>query len=67
MEVKANGDQNSRFESVGEFFFDGAFKERCTVLAEQFSSAVHLLSFSLSNEDYILKWLNFILENIISK
>jgi fatty acid CoA ligase FadD9 len=65
MKVKANADQNSRFESVGEFFFDGAFKERCTVLAEQFSSAVCSLEFPSLDNDYVFKWLSFILHNII--
>jgi len=64
IKLKTITDQDSPFETVGEFLLDGAFNEGCTVSAEQFCSAVSSLNFPALVKDYVFKWLNFILHNI---
>jgi fatty acid CoA ligase FadD9 len=57
--------QNDLFKSVEEFFIDYPLKQRSTLSVEQHSNEASQLTFSLLNNDYIMKWLLFILNNII--
>ncbi len=51
--LKTITDQDSPFETVGEFLLDGAFNEGCTVSAKQFCSAVSSLNFPALDKDYV--------------
>jgi hypothetical protein len=57
--------QNGLLKSAEEFFINSPFKQRSTLSVEQYSNEVSQLSFSPLNNDYIIKWLLFILNNII--
>jgi hypothetical protein len=67
IKVKVVADENSRFESVREFLFDSAFRERCKVSTTEFSSAVDRLGFPSVDKSYVFKWVSFILDNIVHK
>jgi hypothetical protein len=63
--LKTITDRDSPFETVGEFLLDGAFNERSTVSATKFCNAISSLKFPSLDKDYVFKWLNFILHNIV--
>jgi fatty acid CoA ligase FadD9 len=65
--LKELSDRNSPFEYVREFFLDSGFRERCLVSSEHFWNAVYSIELPSLDKDYVLKWLSFIRQNIISK
>ena len=65
VQLKTITERDSPFESVGEFLLDGAFHEGCTLSADQFCNATSSLNFPSLGKDYVFKWLNFILHQIV--
>ena len=63
--LKIISNQNSPLELVGEFVHQNLFKERFTVSSEQFCNHISKLALPSLNIVYLMKWLNFILNNII--
>ncbi|CAF1459460.1 unnamed protein product [Didymodactylos carnosus] len=67
MKVKTIADENSRFESVREFLFDSAFRERRKVSSVEFSNAGCLSDFPSVDKVYMFRCVSFILDNIVHK
>jgi hypothetical protein len=65
MKLKTMNNQNSAFESLGNFFLKSVFRERSIVCADQFCNAVCILDCPSFDKDYISKWLSFILRHIV--
>jgi hypothetical protein len=58
--------QNNLFKSVEEFFLHYSFKQKSTLCIEQHSNEASLFTFSPFDNGYIMKWLLFILNHVIS-
>ena len=64
MKLKGINEQDKILESIRKFFSNIAFKKRNTISADQFWDAVRTLDYPSTNDDYVLKWLHFILFHI---
>ncbi|CAF1144470.1 unnamed protein product [Rotaria magnacalcarata] len=62
--LKTINDGERPFSSVGEFLNENLFKENCPISTEQFCNSISALTFPFLNDVYLMKWFNFILENI---
>jgi fatty acid CoA ligase FadD9 len=65
IKLRTINDRYGHFASAEEFFSDSTFNEGCTVSTKQFCNAVSSLNFPSLDKDYVFKWMNFILHNIV--
>jgi fatty acid CoA ligase FadD9 len=65
IKLKTIDDRDSLFQSVGEFLHGNSFEKRCEISAEKFYQSISSLDLPLLNNVYLIKWLTFILNNII--
>ena len=63
--LKTISNQNGPLESVAELIHENLFNDSFTVSAEQFYEHTSVLALPSLNNVYLMKWLNFILNNII--
>lgn len=67
MKLKTINDQSSPLASIGEFVGENSFDERCQISAEQFYNSISALDLPSIDNIYVMKWLTFILENIVCR
>ncbi|CAF2520530.1 unnamed protein product [Rotaria sp. Silwood2] len=65
IKLKTISNENSSFECVGEFLSENLFKEICQISAEQFCNSISNLDLPPLDNLYLIKWLKFILDNIV--
>jgi thioester reductase-like protein len=63
--LKTISDRNSALESIGEFVHENSFDEGCQISAEQFYNSISSLDLPYFDTMYLIKWLTFILDNIV--
>jgi fatty acid CoA ligase FadD9 len=63
--LKTISDRESLFQSVGDFLHGNSFEESCGISAEQFYHSISALDLPSLNDMYLIKWLTFILNNIV--
>jgi fatty acid CoA ligase FadD9 len=67
IKVKTISDRDGPFESIGEFLHDSSFDKQCQISTEQFYNSISALDFPCFDNMYLIKWLTFILENIVRR
>jgi thioester reductase-like protein len=65
IKLKTITDRDGPFESIGEFLHENSFDEQCQIFAEQFYNSISVLDLPCFDNMYLIKWLTFILENIV--
>jgi thioester reductase-like protein len=67
MKLKTINEQNNVLEYVIKFSLESIFQEGDIVSADQFYSTICNLDWPLFDQDYVLKWMRFIIYHIIYK
>ncbi|CAF1239198.1 unnamed protein product [Rotaria sp. Silwood1] len=65
IKLKTISNEDSSFEPVGEFLNENLFKESCQISAEQFCHSISALDLPFLDNLYLMKWMKFILDNIV--